>query len=366
VKASDIIALVRETIEEWQEDKATRLAAALAYYAVFSIPPLILLLLVVLGRLVGAEFTENEIQVRLLDQFAGLIGPEGADLIASVIENASEPDEGFLAGIVALVTLTMGAAGFFTQLQDAMNTIWEVEPGPKQGIVHSIRSRLFSFSLVAAMGLLLLLSLAVSAALSALNEFIAGLLPEAQILMQIVNFVVSLAIVILLFAAVYKVIPDVQIAWRDVWVGATVTALLFTLGKWAIGLYLGQSAPASTYGAAGSLVVFLLWMYYSAAIFFLGAEFTQVYARRFGTRIEPEEGAVRVSEEERAEQGLPRREPALSPAGPGVAAHPVAVNHTAQGSNYRDVEEQESALQYYIIAILALFIGVWRWLRGRA
>lgn len=364
MKVSDIIALVRETIQEWQEDKATRLAAALAYYAVFSIPPLILLLLVVLGRLVGAEFTENEIQVRLLDQFAGLIGPEGADLIASVIENASEPDEGLLAGLVAIVTLSLGAAGFFTQLQDAMNTIWEVEPGPEQGIMHSIRSRLFSFSLVAAMGLLLLLSLAVSAALSALNEFIAGLLPEAQILMQIVNFVVSLAIVILLFAAVYKVIPDVQIAWRDVWVGATVTALLFTLGKWAIGFYLGQSAPASTYGAAGSLVVFLLWMYYSAAIFFLGAEFTQVYARRFGTRIQPEEGAVRVSEEERAEQGLPRREPALAPATPGIAAHPVTVNQAAWESE--SSEQQESALQYYLIAVLALIIGVWRWLRGKA
>lgn len=362
MKGGDIFSLIKETVAEWQEDKATRLAAALAYAAVFSIPPLILLLLVVLGRLVGAEFTETQIQTRLLDQFSGLIGPEGADLIAGIIDNASQPGEGLLAGAVAIVTLTIGAAGFFTQLQDSMNTIWEVQPAENQGIIANIKNRLFSFSLVAAMALLLLLSLAVSATLSALNEFVAGLLPEFQVLMQIVNFIITMAIVTVLFAAVYKFIPDVHIAWRDVWIGAAVTALLFAIGKWAIGLYLGQSSTASTYGAAGSLVVFLLWMYYSAAIFFFGAEFTQVYARRFGTRIVPEAGAVPVTEEARAEQGLAPRQPAAAPAGAAMAAQPYAVAPAAWATPRR--AEDEGAVQYYIVAGLALIIGVWRWLRG--
>ncbi len=362
MKIGDIFSLIKETVAEWSEDKATRLSAALAYAAVFSIPPLILLLLVVLGRIVGAEFTEAQIQTRLLDQFAGLIGPEGADLIASVIENASEPGEGLLAGAVAIVTLAIGATGFFTQLQDSMNTIWEVKPAENQGIVATLKNRLFSFSLVAGMGLLLLLSLAVSAVLSALNEFVSGLLPEAEILMRVVNFIVSLAIITLLFAAVYKVIPDVHIAWRDVWIGAVVTALLFGVGKWAIGLYLGQSSTASTYGAAGSMVVFLLWMYYSAAIFFFGAEFTQVYARRFGSQIRPAEGAVRVTEEDRAQQGMTRQGPQAAPAGATLAAQPYAVAPAAWEAPRR--REDEGAVQYYIVAVLALVIGVWRWLRS--
>ncbi|MDT8305189.1 MAG: YihY/virulence factor BrkB family protein [Anaerolineae bacterium] len=362
--ARDLITLVKATFIEWGEDKATRLAAALAYYAVFSVPPLILLLLVVLGRLLGTEFTENQIQSRLLTQFSGLIGAEGADVLATVIENASRPGEGFIAGIVGIVTLTFGAAGFFSQLQDAMNTIWEVAPAPDTGIVTKIKERLFSFSLVAALALLLLVSLVISAGLSALNEFITGLLPEAQLLMQIVNFAVSLAIVILLFAAIYKVIPDVHIAWRDVWVGAIVTGILFTLGKQAIGFYLGQSSTASTYGAAGSLVVFLLWIYYSAAIFFLGAEFTQVYANRFGTRLVPEEGTVPVTEEARAEQGMPARQPAAASAATAPGPAPRQRTYDPNILSEQHAAEEDGALQYYLIAILAVAVGFWRWLRG--
>jgi membrane protein len=361
--AGDLISLTRRTFQEWGEDKATRLAAALAYYAVFSVPPLLLLILVVLGRVVGAEYTETEIQSRLLDQFSGLIGAEGSEVLATVIENASRPGEGFFAGIAGIATLLFGAAGFFTQLQDAMNTIWEVTPDPDRGIGQKIKERLFSFSLVAGLGLLLLVSLVVSAGLSALNEFLTSLLPEAQLLMQVVNFVVSLAIVVLLFAAVYKVIPDVKIAWRDVWVGAIVTGLLFTLGKQAIGLYLGQSSTASSYGAAGSLVVFLLWVYYSAAIFFLGAEFTQVYANRYGSRLVPEEGAQPVTEEMRAEQGMPRQQgqPGIAaarvqPGGWQSTAAPIAPFEQRAG-------KEESAFQTYTVAALAVVYGLWRWLR---
>lgn len=374
MKVGDIFSLIKETVQQFGEDKATRLAAALAYAAVFSIPPLILLVLVVLGRLLGAQFTEEQIQSHLLNQFSGLLGPQSADLLANVIENASRPGGGLIAGTVGLVTLAIGASGFFAQLQDALNTIWEVEPAPGRGILGTIKDRLFSFSLVAGLGLLLLLSLVVSTALSALNAYVAGLLPDAKLVVQVLNQVISLVVIVLLFAAVYKVIPDVQISWRDVWIGAIVTGILFTLGKWAIGLYIGQSSTAADYGTAGSLAVFLVWIYYSAAIFFLGAEFTQVYANRFGTRLVPEEGAVPVTEEARAEQGMaPRKgdQPAVAGA---PAARPQAQTSPAYGyaaaappgtvQRRVGAGEEENAVQYYMIAVLALVIGFWRWLRG--
>jgi membrane protein len=371
LKLGDIFPLIKETVSQFGEDKATRLAAALAYYAVFSVPPLILLVLVVLGRLLGAQFTEEQIQEHLLAQFSGLLGSQSADVLASVIENASRPGGGLIAGAVGLVTLAFGASGFFAQLQDSLNTIWEVQPAPGRGILQTIKDRLFSFSLVAGLGLLLLLSLVVSTALSALNAYVAGLLPDTRILVQILNQAISLIVIILLFAAVYKIIPDVQIAWRDVWVGAAVTALLFTIGKWAIGLYIGQSSTASDYGAAGSLAIFLIWVYYSAAIFFFGAEFTQVYANRFGTRLVPEEGAVPVTEEARAEQGLTPAKGEQPATGGARAAAPARTSVQAAAapvyypSNLPPQSRQEGAVQYYTIAVLAALIGIWRWLRGR-
>lgn len=375
MKLGDLFSLLKETVRQFGEDKATRLAAALAYAAVFSIPPLILLVLLVLGRLLGAQFTEEQIQAHLLDQFSGLLGPQSTELLSSVIENASRPDGGLIAGTIGLVTLAIGASGFFAQLQDALNTIWEVEPAPGRGILGTIKDRLFSFSLVAGLGLLLLLSLVVSTALSALNAYVAGLLPDTRLLVQILNQTLSLVVIILLFAAVYKVIPDVQIAWRDVWIGAIVTGILFTVGKWVIGLYLGQSSMAADYGAAGSLAVFLVWIYYSALIFFLGAEFTEVYANRFGTRLAPEEGAVPVTEEARAGQGMAPRQgdqPAVAsthaarPHRQPSTAYPVsaAPAQAAAGPARSPSTEEESAIEYYSIAVLAVAIGLWRWLRS--
>lgn len=363
MKPGDVVTLVKETVRQFGEDKATRLAAALAYAAVFSIPPLILLVLLVLGRLLGAQFTEEQIEAHLLDQFAGLLGPQSSDVLASVIENASRPGGGLIAGTIGLVALAIGASGFFAQLQDALNTIWEVQPAPGRGILGTIKDRLFSFSLVAGLGMLLLLSLIVSTALSALNAYIAGLLPDTRILVQILNQAISLVVIIVLFAAVYKIIPDVQIAWRDVWIGAIVTGILFTIGKWAIGLYIGQSSTASDYGAAGSLAVFLIWIYYSALIFFLGAEFTQVYANRFGTRLVPEEGAVPVTEEARAEQGMAPRK-GETPVAATAPYRPEPATVTAPPRRPSPARD-ESAAQYYAIAVLSVIIGLWRWLRGR-
>ncbi len=276
-----MIDLIKQTIREWQEDKASRLAAALAYYTVFSLPPLLIIALAVAGQF----YDRAAAQEQLLGQAEQLVGEAGATAISDILSSASEPGGTAIATIISVVTLLLGASGVFTQLQEAMNTIWEAEPKPKQGIVQTIKDRIFSFTLVLAVGFLLLVSLVLSAALAAASEFLSGPAEETALIGQIINTVVSFAVVVFLFAMIYKVVPDVEVRWRDVWIGAIITALLFTIGKWAIGFYLGRAAPGSAYGAAGSLIVLLLWVYYSAQILFLGAEFTQVYAHQRGSRI---------------------------------------------------------------------------------
>ena len=304
MQVKDIVPLVKESFAEWSEDKASRLAAALAYYTVFSIPPLLIIAIAIAGQVFGQEAAQD----RIVAEITGLIGRDSAEALEAMIENARQPAEGLAAGALGLAFLLLGASGVFGQLQDALNTIWEVAPRPGRGIVGTITDRFFSFTMVLGVGFLLLVSLILSAALAALNEFVAGLIPSLTILAQIVNFLVSFGVITVLFALIFKIVPDVEIAWSDVWVGAIVTAFLFTVGKLAIGLYLGNSAVTSTYGAAGALVVILLWVYYSAQILFLGAEFTQVYANTYGSRIVADESAVPLTEEARQEQGIPHRE----------------------------------------------------------
>ncbi len=289
MKFSDIKLLVTETFKEWSEDKASRLAAALSYYTVFSLPPLLIILLAIAGRVF------EDAEARVTAQITGLVGETGGEAITSILENASQPEDSLVATIIGVVTLLFGASGVFGQLQEAMNKIWEVPPNPKGGIVETIKDRFFSFTMVFGVGFLLLVSLVVSAGLASIDEAINNLLPSLVILAQIINIVVSLIVITAMFALIFKVIPDVAVSWRDVWIGAFVTAVLFTLGKWGISFYLSKSAPASSYGAAGSLIVILLWIYYSTQILFLGAEFTQVYANRFGSKIVADWG---VPEEE--------------------------------------------------------------------
>jgi membrane protein len=276
---AEIKMLVTETIKEWSEDKAGRLAAALAYYTIFSLPPLLIIVLAITGR-----FFENA-EARLTAQINNLVGPTGGEAITAILENASRPADSVIAGIIGVIILLLGASGVFGQLQEAMNTIWEVPPEPKGGILEVVKDRFFSFTMVFGVGFLLLVSFVISAVLSSLSEVVTNIMPGLLFLAQLLNIIVSIGVITLLFALIYKVVPDVEVAWRDVWIGALATAVLFTAGKWAIGLYLSKSAPASTYGAAGSLIVVLLWIYYSAQILFLGAEFTQVYANRFGSKI---------------------------------------------------------------------------------
>jgi len=275
-----IFDLLSETISEWNEDKAPRLAASLAYYTAFSVAPL----LIVAIAIASAVFSEEAVRGQLDNQIQGLVGAQAADAVQEMIANSSRDSSGIVASIIGVATLLLGAAGVFGQLQDALNTVWEVPPKPNQGILKTIRDRFISFAMVLGIGFLLLVSLIISAILSAFNGWLIGLLPSAEFLAQLINFAISFGVVTLLFAAIYKVLPDTPIQWSDVWIGAAVTALLFTVGKFLLGLYLGNSTIASSYGAAGSFVVLLLWIYYSAQILLLGAEFTQVYAKRRGSR----------------------------------------------------------------------------------
>jgi membrane protein len=304
MKPKEIFELLKETYNEWSEDKASRLAASLAYYTVFSIAPLLIIVIAVAGLIFGREAAQGQIE----RQIQGLIGEESAQFVQTLIEASSNKTTGIIATVIGIATLLFGATGLFGQLQDALNTIWEVTPKPGRGVMGIIKDRFFSFTMVLGIGFLLMVSLVVSAGLEALNEYTSGLWGDVAFVGQALNFVISFGVITLLFAMIYKVLPDVEIAWRDVWIGAAVTALLFTIGKFLIGLYLGHSAVASSYGAAGALVVILLWVYYSAQILLLGAEFTQVYAKRFGSHIVPDEDAVPVTEEARAQQGMPRTE----------------------------------------------------------
>jgi membrane protein len=294
--------LLKTTFNEWNEDKAPRLAAALAYYTAFSIAPLLVIVIAVVGLVYGQEAARGQI----VQQIQNEVGRDTAEIIQTMIENANSEPAGIVATVIGIVTIIFGAAGFFGQLQDALNTIWEVQPKPNRGIKDVIRERFLSFTMVLGIGFLLLVSLVISAVLSSLHNFVIGLLPGAQLLTQILNFVLSFGVVTLLFAMIYRVLPDVDLAWKDVAIGAVITALLFTIGKFLLSLYLGNSGVASSYGVAGSFVVLLLWVYYSAQILLFGAEFTQVYARRHGSLyIQPTENAMPVTAEQRAQEGRP-------------------------------------------------------------
>lgn len=291
IPAGDWWPLLKATFSEWSNDKVPRLGAALAYYTVFAIVPLLVIIIAMIGLVFGQEAAESAI----LDQIAGLMGEQSATALKDMIHRADQPKTGILATVIAGLTLLVGATGLFGQLQDSLNSIWGVEPKAGRGIWGMIQDRFLSLMAVFGTGFLLLVSLVLSAALSAMGKWFGGWLPAPEYVLQIVNLIVSLAVITALFAMMFKLLPDAQIAWSDVWVGAAMTAILFTIGKFLIGLYLGKSDVGSTYGAAGSLVIVLVWVYYSSQILLFGAEFTQVYANRRGSRIVPTDQAV-VSE----------------------------------------------------------------------
>jgi membrane protein len=283
--------VLQQTIAEWQRDKVSRLAAALAYYTTFSLAPVLVIVIAVASFL----FEQSTVQSRIINQLQGLLGENGAQLVQEMLTSAqANESDGFWATVISVGLLILGASGLFIQLQDALNTVWNLEIKPDAGLWRLIRDRLLSFGMILVIGFLLLVSLLLSAGLAAVSGLLGDTLFGWDLGWRILNAAVSFGVITLLFGLIYKILPDATISWRDVRVGAAMTALLFTLGKALIGLYLGNSSVASAYGAAGSFVVLLLWIYYSAQILLFGAEFTQVYANRFGSNIQPAKTAFFV------------------------------------------------------------------------
>ena len=274
--------LTREAFNQWwNEDRPFELAAALAYYTLFSLAPLLVIAVSVAGFFFGREAAQNQI----VQTLSGFVGKDAGLVIQTMIENAAkqQTSDSIIAVIVGVALLLFGAGGVIGQLQSSLNMIWGVEPKPGQGVLGFVKERFISYAMVLGVGFLLLVSLIVSAALSAFDQFLEGTMPGTGILLQIIHFLVSLGLIAFMFAAIYRFMPDARIAWKDVAIGGFLTALLFNVGKYFIGLYIGQSSVASVYGAAGSIVTLLLWIYYSSLIFFFGAEMTQVYAAKYGS-----------------------------------------------------------------------------------
>jgi membrane protein len=326
--------MLTEAWQAWSKDKATRLGAALAYYTLFSLAPLLVIVIAV----VGLVFGQDAAQGRIVTEIQGVVGEASAQAIQTMIAKAQTPAAGIIATVLSLITLLLGATGVISELKDTLNTIWHVQP-PEMGLWGTLQSRLVSLAFILGVGFLLLVSLVVSAALSALNAFMTHLFSSPWLLYfwQVVNFVVSLGVITVLFAMLYRFLPDTEIPWQDVWVGAGLTALLFVISKTLIGLYLGKSSIASAYGPAGALVLILAWVYYASLVFLFGAELTQVYAHRHGSRtMEPAAERRTIDEGQRSSRPL-SQSPAL-----GATAVPAG----------------NAAYRPYMTGVFALVVGM--------
>ncbi len=376
--------LARKSVDAWVDDYAPSMGAAISYYTVFSIAPLLIIVIAVAGFVWGRDAVQGEI----IQQLSGLIGTEGAAGIQALIESANKPAKGIVATIISVGVLIIGATTVFAELQSAMDRVWDVPPAQKaSGIWATLRARLLSLGFILGLGFLLAVSLVVSAGVAAFGGWTTGLFPGWEALMQVINTVFSLGVATVLFAMIFKLMPQASVAWRDVWVGAIVTAVLFEVGKTLIGLYIGKSSVTSSFAAAGSLVVLLIWVYYSAQIFLLGAEFTWVYAHEHGTQnaaskahTEPSATGKAIASSLQAEAeadakahpgaSLPAKKPAelrSSPSASGVTSA-SAVKATAEGqqlrteasnrtpSSHRSITLKQRALVYAVsaAAVLAL------------
>src|SRR5215472_12743522 len=285
---SELAKLIKRTVYEWSDDKAPTHAAALAYYSLFSIAPLLIIAVAVGGFVFGGDAVRGDVHREL----QGLLGSNGAKLIEDMMVNANKPQQGIPATALGVTVLFLGASGVFYQLQETMNVIWKVKAKPSNGVIDYLRRYFLSFAMVLGIGFLLLVSLLINAAIAAIGSYLQGLVPGSEALWHLLNMGVSFAVVTVLFASIYKILPETRVEWRDVWLGAAVTSLLFSLGKLAIALYLGKTSISSSYGAAGSVAIVLIWVYYSAQILFFGAEFTQVFARYRREHAKPREATA--------------------------------------------------------------------------
>jgi membrane protein len=271
--------LLKASFSDWSRHQVPKLGAALAYYTVLSLAPLVIVVVAVVGLVFGQQAARGEI----LQQIQSLVGYQGAQAIQTVVAQAYKPKSGIIATALGLITLFISASGVLVELRDSLNKIWDVPPQPDTGVWTTVKERFLSFGMLLAIGFLLLVSLILSAAITAAGTFVSGLLPVPEWVLQAANALLSLVVFTALFAMLYRFMPDVTITWHDTFLGAAFTSVLFTIGKFLIGLYLGKASVASAYGAAGSLVVLLVWVYYSAQVFFFGAEFTHVFALRRGS-----------------------------------------------------------------------------------
>ncbi len=272
------ISLLKETYTQWSDHNAPRLGASVAFYSLLSFAPLLLLVV----AMIALVWDQNSAQGALVNEARQMIGDRGAETVKSLLANAQKPSSGLLASIIAFITLLFGASGVFTELQDALNLMWDAKAKTASGFMGMIKQRLFSFGMVLSVGFLLLVSLLLSTGLAYMGQSFGHLLPLPAVVLHVFNFVISFAVITVLFALMFKYVPDAKVSWRNVGIGAIGTALLFTIGKLLLGLYLGKASVGSTYGAAGSLVAVIVWIYYSAQILFFGAEFTHVYAQAHG------------------------------------------------------------------------------------
>ena len=281
--------LLKDTFTQWNEREPFNNSVIISYYTIFSLPGL----LVIIINVAGYFYDKNEVTSQITNQVQGMVGGDTAKDVESIVDKASQGKETTVSSILGVATLLFGATGVFYQLQQILNKMWEVKPKPKQKFLKLVRDRVFSFGLILVVGFLLLVSLVISAGLSALSNWVSGYISESlNILFKLADFCISLGVVTLLFASIYKFLPDAKIAWRDVWVGALLTSVLFVIAKFALGLYFGKSDPGSTYGAAGSIILIMLWVSYAGMILLFGAEFTQVYANQYGKKVQPTDTAV--------------------------------------------------------------------------
>jgi membrane protein len=358
MKASQWWQVCKDTVKAWSDDFAPSMGAAISYYTVFSLAPLLVLIIAIAGLVFGAEAVRGQIA----GQLSSLMGQETAQAIEGMIESASTSDSGWWASALSVVVLLVGATSVFAELQSALDRIWHVPESKKpSGLWGLLRARLFSFGLILGLAFLLMVSLAVSAALAA----VGGLLPGQELLLHALNVAVSLSVLTVLFAMIFKLMPTVKVAWRDVWIGAAVTAALFEIGKMLIGLYLGKSSLADSFAGAGALVILLAWVYYAAQIFLLGAEFTKVYAYSHGSAqnraaLQPTGDAPTRSDGKNASNPTSTASPSPSPstALPGLGARVPQVV-TASTVNTRVAQAGAEALpQLVLLGVLILLRGV--------
>ncbi|WP_213957268.1 YihY/virulence factor BrkB family protein [Variovorax sp. dw_954] len=354
--------LCRDAVSAWVDDFAPSMGAAISYYTMFSLAPLLVIVIAVAGALFGREAVQGEI----VEQLGGLIGHDGATAVQGLVASASEPRRGLIAGGISIAVLLVGATTVFAELQSALDRIWHVPASEKpSGVWALLRARVLSFGLILGLAFLLMVSLLVSAGLAVLGNWTGGLMPGWELLLQGVNILISVSVSALLFAMIFKFMPTAPIAWRDVWIGAAVTAVLFEVGKFLIGLYLGKSGMTESFAAAGSLVVLLAWVYYAAQIFLLGAEFTKVYANAHGSVA----GAKAVAATEHAAQVHKEGTDALTKPVPPPAGN-AAVVRTEQAerevSKRLDAATQALARQVAAFAVASLAGAILtRWQKRR-